>query len=676
MAKVRLVGPRRRLDSVLEELHKLELVQLADAAEEPYRLAPLPEDARRLSRANELRFLVAELEALLDLLGAHRNGAHRAAPERGDLVPGEADTVRVRAELEEVAPRVEELRGRIEHLEDERVVLPRYLEPLKNLLPLVPELADLEEHDLDVLRLDTIVLVLNTTDGSVVETLRRELAERIGARFELVHAQIDDGAIGCVLVFSHDDTAAVHELLGKEHVRHAALPEEYENLSLNGTVSAMEGRLRELPEAISAAREELDDLLRPHEGEWRRLLAGLRAELEQLEATVLLGGTRRTFVAVSWVPKNELPRLREELEKRVGSEVVVEELPVNRYDQAAPVLMHNSGAARPFEFLVKFLDLPRPGTLDPTGLMALFLPLMFGVMVADVVYGAVLLALAWWAKRRFREPGAVSDLSSVLLVGSVWSIVFGFVFGEALGNLGKDLLGFDWSLWVYRPEALIPLLVFALALGAAHVTLGLILGIWQGWRERHRGEVMDRLGTLLVITGLFVVAGLVSNFLPGGLLTPAIALAVVGLVLVMTAHGRMSLFMGPLELIGVVGNILSYLRLAAVGLASAYLAIVANEFAKAAPLAIGIIVAAFFHALNLALAAFSPMIQALRLHYVEFFGKFYAGGGRPFVPFGARAEAAGPPVVEAAAVAEPGAPLAAPLLTAGRLANGRGVSGI
>lgn len=633
MAKVRLVGPKRRLDLLLEELHKLELVELADARAEPYGVAPLPEDPRRLSRLDELRFLVAELEALLDLLGP----GHRTAPGRGDLVPGEVDAAHVRARMEGVTPRVEELRGRIEALEDELVVLPRYLEPLENLLPLVPELADLEEHELDMLRLDTIALVLNTTDEGVVETLRRELAEEIGPRFELVHEQIEDGAIGCVLVFSHDDAAAVHGLLGKEHVRHAALPEGYENLSLSGTVAGMRGRLRSLPDEISAAKQELADLLRPHEDEWRTQLGAMRAELDQLEAASLVGGTRRAFVAVVWVPKAELPRLREELEERVGDEVVVEEEPVNRYDEAMPVLMRNSGAAKPFEFLVKFLDLPRPGTLDPTGLMSLFLPLMFGAMVGDVVYGAVLLGIAWWAKRRFREPGAIRDLSSVLLIGSVWSIVFGFLFGEALGNLGKDLLGFDWALWVYRPDALIPLLIFSLALGGAHVALGLLLGIWQGWRERHRGEVADRLGTLLVLAALFVVAGLASNVLPGGLLTPAIALAVVGLVLVMTAHGRMSLFMGPLELVGTIGNVLSYLRLAAVGLASAYLAIVANEFATAAPLAIGIVVAAFFHALNLALAAFSPMIQALRLHYVEFFGKFYAGGGRAFVPFGARA---------------------------------------
>ncbi len=315
---------------------------------------------------------------------------------------------------------------------------------------------------------------------------------------------------------------------------------------------------------------------------------------------------------------------------------MVEEVPAEPRDEKMPVLLRNPVVVRPYESLVRMLDLPKPGTLDPTMLMALFLPFMFGIMVGDVVYGLVLLVIALWMKRRFTEPGILRDVSSVLVVGSVWSIVFGFVYGEALGNLGRRLLGYDWALWVYRPEALTPILIFAVAVGITHVVLGLLLGIWQGWQARHRGEVLEKAGTLTVVVGLFTLAGLAAGFLPANAITPALAAVIVGLVVVMAAHGGMGLLTGPLELIGALGNVLSYLRLAAVGIASAYLAIVANEFAYVAPLWIGVIVAVFFHALNVALAAFSPMIQSMRLHYVEFFNKFYAGGGRPFAPFGAR----------------------------------------
>jgi V/A-type H+-transporting ATPase subunit I len=178
-----------------------------------------------------------------------------------------------------------------------------------------------------------------------------------------------------------------------------------------------------------------------------------------------------------------------------------------------------------------------------------------------------------------------------------------------------------------------------LAIGAAHVVLGLLLGLWRSALERRGGELLERAGTLLALGGTFGLAGIALDHLPGGALVPAVAAIVVGVVLVIAPGGALGLMMGPLSLIGTFGNVLSYLRLAAVGLASAYLAIVANQLGSLGPIWLGVLVAALFHALNLALAGFSPMIQALRLHYVEFFSKFYEGGGEPFRPFGERAPA-------------------------------------
>lgn len=196
-AKVRIIGPKRRLGNVLEELHRLELVHLADVRGEEFEVEPLAgEDGQRDERADELRVLIAELEALLGVLG--RNHEYRI-----DRILGSVDTERIRAQLEEVSPRVEELTRRLDALADEQVVLPRYLRPLEHLLPLVPELAHLEERAPDLLR-------------------------------------------------------------------------------------------------------ELRSLLEPFEQEWRTLLAKLRAELEQLEAAALAGGTRRAFVVACWVPKRQL----------------------------------------------------------------------------------------------------------------------------------------------------------------------------------------------------------------------------------------------------------------------------------------------------------------------------------------------------------------------------------
>jgi V/A-type H+-transporting ATPase subunit I len=212
--------------------------------------------------------------------------------------------------------------------------------------------------------------------------------------------------------------------------------------------------------------------------------------------------------------------------------------------------------------------------------------------------------------------------------GAAWATVWGVIYGEFLGDLGHRLFGWK-PLWINREEAIEPLLLFALAIGAAHIVFGLVLGIFTA---RRRSERLERIATLVGLAGLFVLVAVAAGKLPSGFVTPGIAVLVIGLVLLIALQGAM----GALHLVGAAGNILSYLRLAAIGLASVYLARVANDLGAAAPLWLGVIVAALFHALNLVLGAFSPTIQALRLHYVEFFGKFHEGGGRPFTPFGTR----------------------------------------
>jgi V/A-type H+-transporting ATPase subunit I len=364
---------------------------------------------------------------------------------------------------------------------------------------------------------------------------------------------------------------------------------------------------------------------------WREIL---RDQIEANNVLPRFGETDLTFVLMGWVPADDVQSVESGLKAEIGEAVLVQRLPITpEIKQRAPVSLNNPKPAQPFESLVGLLALPRYAHLDPTCLMAFFMPIFFGMILGDVGYGTLLLILCIVLLRKLRR-GIARDVIIVLAMGAGWSILFGFLYGEAFGTLGEQF-GMH-PLWFDRasPEHVAGLLIMTLVVGAVHITLGLILGVMEAIRDKSRGHLLERGGMLLGLVSLFFIVGILSNSLPRGLLTPAVAGLVVGIVLLSASLGWLGIVMGPIEFIGLIGNVLSYLRIAAIGLASVYLAKVANDMAgMVGNLIIGIIIAVLIHTLNLALGAFSPTIHSLRLHYVEFFRKFYEGGGRPYQPF-------------------------------------------
>lgn len=617
MSKTNIVGHRRSLDRTLETLHGMRSVQVIDVTDDSgVRLPPLTIDEEHLRILEDLRYLRARLDALLRLL-PEMNGTAAGTEEAVDFAE-------LRAEVDRVGPEVEAVLGRLDALHTEQETLPRHLESLKRLLPLLPHSSSLEEYE-------TTALLVDARHVAVLGDLNEQLTTELEGNFEMVSDRLDSRTVGAVIIYPKSASAALQRLLGHEQVSRVRLPGEYEALPFRQALVEMEHRITDLPVLVETAEEEVSDFVRSHP-HWVRGREAVNARIEQLSAIRALGATPHTFVLSGWVPSEALDELRETLHDQVGPDVLVHEVEVGA-DEEPPVLLRNPAPARPFESLVGLLQIPRYGTLDPAMLMLIFLPLFFGMMLGDVVYGLVVLVVALLVRKRMRVGGFGADLSKILVLSGAWSMVFGVVYGEYLGDLGHRLFGIE-PLWIDRETAIEPLLLFALAVGGAHVMLGLVLGIWQAFEMKDRRKLGERAGMLIALIGLFAIAGAAAGALPEGFMTPSIAVVVVGMVLLIAAGGLMGLLMGPLEMMGTVGNVLSYLRIAAIGLASVYLARVANDLGFAAPVWIGLIVAALFHALNLVLGVFSPTIQALRLHYVEFFGKFYEGGGKAFHPFG------------------------------------------
>ncbi|WP_405065085.1 hypothetical protein OG558_24295 [Kribbella sp. NBC_01510] len=609
LTQLEVVGLRPRLDdalTALQELRLAEVVTIVDPGETPPDLADL----------------IARTDALLELVDQSATGT----------VPSDSA---LRTTLDHVEPQVAKLLAEQEELRSEAEALPRSIDALDGLQPLVPELGRLDDRQLANLGLASMALVLDDPDLRIVPELTRQLADLLGRGYLMVTSPATPGnPVGCLLVLRRRDLPDVHALLGTERIVEVGVPAAYAGKSLRATVEAMRERLAALPGERDRVQARLAATVTPVAGSLHATIATLRARAERAVAATQADLSSRTFILRLWVPTKQTARVEQALTDRLGPAVAVERLDTSEQAEDQPVLLRNRPGWQPFQQLVGLLSWPSRGDLDPTGLTALVLPLFFGVMVGDVVYGALLLAAAWWLRSHWAKNSTIGEVGRVMMLGGAWTVLFGLLYGEALGSLGHSI-GMP-ALWFYRggPTALQPLLLFSLAIGLAHVVLGLLLGVWTAARGHQRRHLASKLGTLLVLAGLFGLAGVTAAGFPAQVLTPAVAALVVGVVVACVSQGALGLLLGPLDLLGALGNVLSYLRLAAVGLASTYLAEVANQLGARGPLLLGLLVAILFHALNLALAAFSPTIQALRLHYVEFFGQFYEGGGRLFAPLG------------------------------------------
>ena len=168
-----------------------------------------------------------------------------------------------------------------------------------------------------------------------------------------------------------------------------------------------------------------------------------------------------------------------------------------------------------------------------------------------------------------------------------------------------------------------------MAIGAVHIILGLALGVYNASRG-HPRQAVGKGASLVMVLLIIVVLLAALEVLPRGLMTPAVVGLLVLFPVLILAEG----IIAPIEFLSTLSNILSYARIMALGTASVMMAVVANELAGSiGSVLVGVLFALLFHLVNFALGIFAPTIHGLRLHYVEFFGKFHSPGGQAYRPF-------------------------------------------
>ncbi len=628
MTCLEIVGMKSDLETVVQALHRLGCVQIDDLGDVPDVAArPLVADPDTVRKKEEIGILLAQIEGLLEAL--------EIRPSSLESQPTGVELGVIQKSVKTLMAEVQSLTTRKDELEAEQASLPRYEATLRKLLPILPASAHQPGNT-------SVGVLVSRVHIDVLDQLGKNVLFLTEGRADVVASDVDASTRAMLIVIPREFADAVEDMLGQKDVSRLRLPANLSERSPDAALSNLNRRLIAIPQEF----KEIDRRFAELRGEWSAKLVEWRAVLEdQQEAGDILskfGETDMTFVLVGWVPTRDAEKVWRTLEQETGQAVAVRQLTLTDAARArTPIALVNPKVARPFEALVKLLALPQYGSIDPTRLMALFLPFLFGMMLGDMGYGFLLLVASLVLVRKIKT-GLLHDFLIVLMMGSGWALVFGALFGEAFGTLGEHF-GLH-PLWFDRAdqEYVSALLVMTLAVGGAHIILGLSLGVWQAFKEASRSHLLERAGMLLGLIALFLLVAVLLDFLPRALMTPAVAGLIIGIVLLGSSLGWLGILVGPIEFIGLIGNVLSYLRIAAIGLASVYLAKVANDMAGIlGNLIVGLIVAVLIHALNIVLGAFSPTIHSLRLHYVEFFRKFYEGGGRPYQPFRSRFGGAG-----------------------------------
>jgi len=468
-----------------------------------------------------------------------------------------------------------------------------------------------------------------------VDALDNEITGLTMGRCGLEVCDLGSNRVAVVLVFPARHTDDLQRLLGARQLDWYPVPEGLARVPFDDLMPMLAQEVERCRARTDRAQAELAALAVQHAATVAALQLVLSDRVGEAQAVGEAGASDHLVVLSGWVPERHLPALRSALGPGVA---VAGRKPTDVELERAPVAFDNGRLIRAFEPLASFVSLPRYGSLDPTPALALTFPLFFGLMVGDAGYGLLLLALIVWARRRWRGWRFMPVFWPVAFLATVATIGFGILYGEWFGDTGRAVIGLR-PLWLDRQESIQSLLLLAIGIGIAQVGLGLALGAVNAARLGHRRNVVARLAQLASMAAGLVVLGWMAAMVAPAAGYAALVVLGIGLVIVAATLG----IAGPLEMITIAGNVLSYSRLMAIGVASVMLALVANRLgALPGNLLLGLAVAAGLHLLNIALGTFDATVQGLRLHYVEFFPKFVEPGHVRYAPFASALDLASP----------------------------------
>ncbi|MEW6748746.1 MAG: V-type ATPase 116kDa subunit family protein [Candidatus Micrarchaeota archaeon] len=618
MRKVRLIVLKSHVGNLVKDLHKAGLVDIRNTKFDGL------EEGRPLPGFDEISAELLKLRRMLSMMESVVGSAAQKEPELidGQEAIEQSKNLGFDMKLEALSRQAAELGEGIKRLESEAVVIDRILH--------------FKGVDFSKLKTRTLDYRVGEVQLSKIPHLSEALEKT-------------PGHTGLITEPGYSVVLAVYQKSGEKDVDTVFADAGFADIELPADVttpiaaiervnSDNESKKREL----AGINSEIAKISKDRIEKVRSLIRSLEVESDRAEIAQRFSSSKCIYIIEGWIIQEKMP----ELEKLVSNyqDVILEDVPFG-HDETPPTVLDNPKIAGPLEFLTENYTLPNYHEIDPTLAYFIALPIIYGMIVGDFVYGLISLGLSIFMLNKFKDSYMMSNVSKIWLYSAFPTMLFGILFDEfggmthmGLANyiggwFGVELLSAPLYSGFHRIENVLVLIGITALVGMIHLAAGFILGAINEWSHNKKHSIAKIAWIGVELSILLIILPSIGLIDPA-MMTAGLVLLVISVILLALTEG----IIGIVELPGLVGNILSYSRIAVIGIVGVILAEILNEFLIPMPEQ-GIMALVLFpifavlHVVNCFIAMFESLIQGGRLNIVEFKMKFMHGGGGVFTPF-------------------------------------------
>jgi len=618
MKKIRIIVLKSVIEKLIKDLHEAGVVDIRNTSHKGM------EDGRPLSSFDDVSAQLLKLRSLISVIESNL-GKTEVEPKiiDGDLALEKAHQLDIGETLKT--------------LNADAIRLSEEISALESKASVIEKLLHFKEVDFSKLETKTLKCRVGTIPISKMAKLNRELEVAKGE-----NSVVRDPSSDTTLVFyekeKDEESDTILSELGFIDIE---IPEGVTKPvdSIDKVKEEYERKKLEL-EKINA---EIVSISKANVQEIVSLIASLEIVSDRASVTNNFSSSKKTYVVEGWITAENFDNIKNIIAK-YSKEAVLEDVKYS-HDEMPPTVLNNKKIASPFEYLTNSYSLPNYYEIDPTMTYFVFLPIIYGMIVGDFFYGIASVVLGYLLMQKFKKSYVMSNISKIWFYSGFPTMIFGILFDEYGGMshfgvlsylskwLGSDIISAPLYVGFSRIHNVLGLLALTVLVGMVHLGFGFALGAINEWKHNKKhaiakiawigvevGMLLALLGAIGMVESAFTMAGLV--------------VLIISIITLAITEG----IMGIIELPGLVGNILSYTRIAAIGIVGIIIAELLNDFIIPLPeqgiLAIILLpIFLVFHVINAFIAMFESLVQGGRLNIVEFRSKFLHGGGEIFSPF-------------------------------------------